>query len=251
MTVQELKRVEETDVVTTGAVEKLPDRLERLRATYDDDETLAMLDGIIHKEFPGKIALVSSFGAESVALLDLVAEVAPDIPVIFLDTQKLFGETLAYRDLLADRLKLTNILTIEPDPEEVAAQDKNGLLWSRDPDACCGLRKVEPLARAMQGFDAWITGRKRFQSSTRADIPRIEKSGGKFKINPLATWSPEEIEARIRERGLPPHPLVADGFPSIGCMPCTRRVAPGESARAGRWAGMDKTECGIHVADNI
>lgn len=234
-----------------GDVEAGSGRLARLRESFGQMETLAMLDAMIHHEFAGRIALVSSFGAESVALLDLVAEVAPDIPIIFLDTHKLFGETLTYRDRLAERLKLTNILTIEPDAAEVAAEDHNGLLWAGDPDACCGLRKVRPLARAMEGFDAWITGRKRFQSDTRADIPVIEWGGAKFKINPLATWSPEAIAARITSRNLPPHPLVADGFPSIGCMPCTRRVAPGESARAGRWAGLDKTECGIHVGENI
>lgn len=227
------------------------DRLERLQASYAQLETLAMLDAMIGHEFAGRIALVSSFGAESVVLLDLVAEVAPDVPVIFLDTHKLFGETLRYRDKLAARLKLTNILTIDPDADEVAAEDGNGLLWASNPDACCGLRKVRPLVRAMQGFDAWITGRKRFQSDTRADIPLIEFGGAKFKINPLANWSPEAIAERIRSRDLPPHPLVADGFLSIGCMPCTRRVIPGETARAGRWAGLAKTECGIHVGDNI
>lgn len=245
MTVQAVKQT------TPEVIGQSFGRLDGLRASYDRMETLAMLDCVIHREFPGKIALVSSFGAESVILLDLVSEVAPDLPIVFLDTQKLFGETLSYRDRLAKQLKLTNILTIEPDAAELEAEDHNNLLWARDPDACCGLRKVRPLARAMQGFDAWITGRKRFQSDTRADIPVIEQSGGKFKINPLATWTPEEIEARIKARGLPPHPLVEDGFLSIGCMPCTRRVQPGESARAGRWAGLDKTECGIHVGDNI
>lgn len=245
MTVQAKK------LAVSNGQEQVAVRLDHLRAAYDKMETLAMLDRIIHQEFPGKVALVSSFGAESVILLDLVSEVAPDLPIVFLDTQKLFGETLSYRDRLAKQLKLTNILTIEPDAGELEAEDHNGLLWARDPDACCGLRKVRPLARAMQGFDAWITGRKRFQSDIRADIPVIEQSGGKFKINPLATWSPDEIEARIKARGLPPHPLVEDGFLSIGCMPCTRRVQPGESARAGRWAGLEKTECGIHVGDNI
>jgi phosphoadenosine phosphosulfate reductase len=226
-------------------------RLGQLRSQYDGYAAHDLLEAMIAREFAGRIALVSSFGAESVALLDLVSEVAPDVPVIFLDTLKHFGETLSYRDALAKRFKLSNIMVIEPDAAEIQAQDHNGLLWTRDTDACCGLRKVRPLARAMQGFDAWITGRKRFQSDTRADIPLVEFSGGKFKINPLANWSPEEIAARIASRDLPPHPLVADGFPSIGCMPCTRRVAPGEEARAGRWAGLDKTECGIHVAENI
>ncbi|RMF10627.1 MAG: phosphoadenylyl-sulfate reductase [Alphaproteobacteria bacterium] len=225
--------------------------LVRLRDTYGDCDARALLEAMIKTEFAGRIALVSSFGAESAVLLDLVAEVDPATPVVFLDTHKLFGETLRYRDQLQKRLGLTNILTIEPDPAEVEREDHNGLLWTRDVDACCGLRKVRPLARALEGFDAWITGRKRFQGATRAGIPLIERSGSKFKINPLATWRPEDINAYMKQRDLPPHPLVKDGFLSIGCMPCTRPVRPGESARDGRWAGLDKTECGIHVAENI
>lgn len=226
-------------------------RLAALRAAYDGLDSHTVLEAFIKREFPGKIALVSSFGAESAVLLDLVAEVDPGIPVVFLDTLKLFGETLRYRDELSKRLGLTNILTIEPDPVEIAEEDKNGLLWTRNVDACCGLRKVRPLARAMEPFDIWITGRKRFQADTRAQIPLIEKSGRKFKLNPLAAWGPDEIANHMKARDLPPHPLVEDGYLSIGCMPCTRPVRAGESARAGRWAGLDKTECGIHVAENI
>ena len=227
------------------------DRLSSLQAAARGRDSMDLLKWVIEEEFRDKIALVSSFGAESAVLLDLVAQVAPDTPVVFLDTRKLFGETLRYRDQLKERLGLTNILSIEPDPGEVEQEDRNGLLWTRNVDACCGLRKVRPLARAMEGFDAWITGRKRFQSSTRAEIPLIEQSGAKFKVNPLADWTPEHIEAYRKDRDLPPHPLVKDGFLSIGCMPCTRPVRPGESARDGRWAGLDKTECGIHVAENI
>ncbi|RIK93376.1 MAG: phosphoadenylyl-sulfate reductase [Proteobacteria bacterium] len=226
-------------------------RLAHLRALYAGAEAETLLHAMIGREFPGKIALVSSFGAESAVLLHLVAKVDPGLPIIFLDTHKLFGETLRYRDDLQKRLGLTNILTIEPDPLEVEAEDRNGLLWTRNVDACCALRKVRPLARAMEGFDAWITGRKRFQSDTRAAIPLVEKSGRKFKVNPLAEWTPEAIAAYMTAHDLPPHPLVADGFLSIGCMPCTRAVQPGESARAGRWAGLEKTECGIHIGENI
>ncbi len=214
-------------------------------------DTVALLRHMIQVEFPGKIALVSSFGAESAVLLDLVAQADPTIPVIFIDTHKLFGETLRYRDQLQKLLGLTNIVTIEPDPVEVDAEDKNGLLWTRNVDGCCDLRKVRPLARAMDGFDAWVTGRKRFQSDTRAAVPLIEKSGRKFKINPLADWTEAQLAAYLADRNLPPHPLVEDGYLSIGCMPCTRPVKPGESARSGRWAGLEKTECGIHVGENI
>lgn len=226
-------------------------RLAHLRVLYAGAEAETLLDAMIRHEFAGKIALVSSFGAESAVLLHLVAKVEPSLPIIFLDTHKLFGETLRYRDDLQKRLGLTNILTIEPEPLEVEAEDRNGLLWTRNVDACCALRKVRPLARAMEEFDAWITGRKRFQSDTRAAIPLVEKSGRKFKVNPLAEWTPEAITTYMTAHDLPPHPLVADGFLSIGCMPCTRAVQPGESARAGRWAGLEKTECGIHIGENI
>lgn len=226
-------------------------RLARLLAESQGLDSHGLLEAMIKREFAGRIALVSSFGAESAVLLALLADIDRSVPVVFLDTHKLFGETLRYRDQLQSLLGLTNIVTVEPDAAEVAAEDGNGLLWTRNVDACCGLRKVRPLARAMEGYDAWITGRKRFQSDTRSEVPLIEKSGRKFKINPLADWTPEAIADFMAARSLPPHPLVEDGYLSIGCMPCTRPVKPGESARAGRWAGLDKTECGIHVGDNI
>ncbi|WP_018181092.1 phosphoadenylyl-sulfate reductase [Kaistia granuli] len=197
--------------------------------------------------FPGRIALVSSFGAESAVLLHLVASIDRTIPVVFMDTLRLFPETLAYRDALADRLGLTDLRTIQPDAEKLAAADPHKALWMTDADACCRIRKTEPLARAMEGFDAWFTGRKRFQASTRAAIQSFEQDGVRIKVNPLATWSVDDLKAYVVEHDLPPHPLVAAGYPSIGCVPCTSKVKPGEDARAGRWRGLDKTECGIHL----
>lgn len=205
-----------------------------------------LLRPLIETEFSGRIALVSSFGTESAVLLALAAEVDPGLPIIFIDTLKLFGETKRYRDTLAQRLGLTNIVTVQPDRGDLEARDRDDLLFQRDPDGCCHIRKVLPLERALTGYSAWITGRKRFQSTTRAAIEPIEFSDGRFKINPLATWSRERIETEFDRRDLPRHPLEADGFLSIGCMPCTTRVSPGEDVRAGRWAGMSKTECGIH-----
>ena len=202
---------------------------------------------MIQDEFPGRIAVVSSFGAESAVLLDLVASVDPSTPVIFLDTRKLFGETLRHRDALRARLGLTDIRSIRPDEDEVRAEDPSGTLWRMDPDACCALRKVRPLSRALDGFDAWITGRKRYQGGERSDLPTIEAAEGRIKINPLARWTPGMVREWAKSRGLPEHLLVADGYLSIGCMPCTDRSAPGDNARAGRWAGLDKTECGIHA----
>jgi phosphoadenosine phosphosulfate reductase len=195
---------------------------------------------------PGRIALVSSFGTESALLLALAAELDPAIPVIFLDTGKLFGETLRYRDRLTALLGLSDVRSVTPDPARLAALDPTGALWLGDPDACCRARKVEPLARALAGFDIWISGRKRYQSASRAILPTTEIVDGRLKLNPLAPWSRERIEAEFARRNLPPHPLEADGFLSVGCMPCTARVEPGEDGRAGRWRNNDKTECGIH-----
>lgn len=197
--------------------------------------------------FPGEIALVSSFGAEAAVLLHLVAQASPATPVLFLDTGKLFAETFSYRDRLVARLGLTDIRVLTPDPKALAADDAGGTLWFRDADACCRLRKVEPLQRGLKPFAAWINGRKRFQAATRQAIPLVEADGARLKFNPLADWSAAEIETYFVRHDLPRHPLVAQGYPSIGCEPCTHPVADGEDARAGRWQGQAKTECGIHV----
>ncbi len=196
--------------------------------------------------FGDRLAVVSSFAAESAVLLHLVARVDPGIPVIFLETGKHFPETLMYRDRLVGRLRLSDVRSVRPQPAEVEESDPDGRLWASSTDMCCHLRKVLPLERALTGFDAWVTGRKRFQGGTRKKLGGIERDGGRFKINPLAAWSKDEIDAAFAESGLPRHPLVAEGYPSIGCLPCTRRPAEGEDERAGRWAGQTKTECGIH-----
>ncbi len=222
-----------------------------LMSEYGHLNSLDLLDAMINGEFQDNIALVSSFGAESIVLLDMVAEVNPATPVIFLNTQKLFGETVSYRDRIAEKLGLTNIITVKPSPEDVANEDKNGLLWTRDTDACCDLRKTRPLAKAMNEYGAWITGRKRFQTTERSAIPLIEQDGSKFKINPLAHWNQDELDQIMENKGLPKHPLVAEGYPSIGCMPCTKRVEAGQDRRMGRWSGQDKAECGIHIGENI
>jgi phosphoadenosine phosphosulfate reductase len=194
-----------------------------------------------------KLALVSSFGTESAALLKVMADVDAAIPVIFLDTGWLFPETLAYRDMLIEKLGLRDVRSIKPAEEALKREDAEGELWYSDPDACCRIRKVEPLARALTPFAAWLNGRKRFQGGLRADIPVVEADGVRLKFNPFANVSREDIEAIFNRAELPPHPLVASGFQSVGCMPCTSRTAPNEDARAGRWRGRGKTECGIHT----
>lgn len=209
-------------------------------------DTEALLHAALSSELPGRLAVVSSFGTESAVLLHMVAAIDPNVPVIFLNTGKLFGETLSYREALVERLGLTDVRDIRPDPADLAVEDPSGLLCLSDTERCCYLRKVLPLQRALAGFDTWISGRKGFQSATRRNLPLIERDGVHAKINPLANWSKGALDAYFARHELPRHPLEADGFLSIGCMPCTDRVAPGEDARAGRWRGAAKTECGIH-----
>jgi phosphoadenosine phosphosulfate reductase len=194
-----------------------------------------------------RLAVVSSFGIESAALLKVMAEVDPVIPVIFLDTGWLFEETLAYRETLTARLGLRDVRTIKPLEEVLSGEDPDRELWFSDPDSCCRIRKVEPLARALGPFSAWINGRKRFQGGLRADIPVVEADGIRLKFNPFANVSRKEIAAIYTQANLPPHPLAAMGYLSVGCMPCTSRTSPDEDVRAGRWRGRAKTECGIHT----
>lgn len=206
--------------------------------------------GVLHlalEAFPGRAAVVSSFGAESVVLLHLIAQIDPTTPILFLNTGKLFGETLRYRDRLQDEFGLADIRSLSPHPADRARTDPEGTLWSRDTDACCNFRKVVPLKRALGGFEAQITGRKRFQTSARAGMQLVEYFEGRFRFNPLADWTLADLESYATAHALPRHPLVEDGYPSIGCIPCTRRVQAGEGYRDGRWAGLDKDECGIHV----
>jgi phosphoadenosine phosphosulfate reductase len=195
-----------------------------------------------------KLALVSSFGAESAVLLHMAAQLDPDIPVLFLDTGMLFGQTLDYRKQLAAQLGLTGVRDLRPQYTDLAIHDPNANLWKTDTDACCEIRKVLPLDRALGEFDAWITGRKRFHGGDRLRLPVVERGkDGKVKFNPLANWAKSDLDAYVLEHDLPAHPLVAQGFPSIGCWPCTKAVEAGGDVRAGRWAGSDKSECGIHV----
>jgi phosphoadenosine phosphosulfate reductase len=195
-----------------------------------------------------KLALVSSFGTESAVLLKFAADADPAIPVVFLDTGWLFEETLTYRDTLTKLLGLRDVRSIKPDEAALVRDDGDRELWLTDPDACCRIRKVEPLARALAPFDGWLNGRKRFQGGDRADIAVVEADGLKLKFNPLANVSAEELKAAFLGAKLPPHPLQAKGFSSIGCMPCTTRTKPGEGPRAGRWRDRGKTECGIHTS---
>ncbi len=219
----------------------------RLGKRFAAMDSAALLRLAIKDLYPGRIALVSSFGADSAVLLHMVASVDAATPVIFVDTGFLFPETLAYRDELTSLLGLTDVRSIQPSADDLATLDPEGFLWSTDPDACCEIRKVAPLATAVEGYDAWITGRKRFQSGTRATLPLFEAEGERVKVNPLAGWGASELLAYLDRHGLPRHKMVAKGYPSIGCIPCTSPVRAGEDPRAGRWRGRGKVECGIHL----
>lgn len=208
---------------------------------------VVLLDAIT-RQFPGKIALVSSFGTESAVLLHMVAQIDKNLPIVFLETGKLFTETLNYRDNLISLLGLTDVRSIRPSGAQLAAYDPDGRLWEKDPDLCCAIRKTNPLDDALEGFTAWITGRKRNQAATRAQL-ELQETGadGRITINPLAFWQDDTLEAYFLAHNLPRHPLEAQGYSSIGCAVCTQKPLPGQDKRSGRWVGKAKTECGIHM----
>lgn len=224
-----------------------PSLAARLDAELRHAHPVTVLESAV-EAFGDRLALVSSFGAESVVLLHMISKIKPDTPVLFLDTGMLFGQTLDYRKALAAKLGLTDVRDLRPHYQDLATTDPDAKLWQTDTDACCNIRKVIPLDRALADFDAWITGRKRFHGGDRLSLPVVEPAETQVKFNPLANWGKAELDAYMAEHDLPAHPLVAQGFPSIGCWPCTKPVEEGEDVRAGRWAGQDKTECGIHVA---
>lgn len=230
-------------------ITNLEERANALNDRYRHHSAHSVLERALTDACVGSVAMVSSFGAESVALLHMVARVDRSTPVIFLDTQMLFCETLAYQVEVSEKLGLSDVRVIRPDGEALFHGDPDNILHLADTDACCALRKVQPLEKALEGFDAWITGRKRFQGGKRAEMEFFEPDRVRLKINPLAHWAPGDVGDYMVNNRLPRHPLVAKGFPSIGCAPCTSAVKPGEDPRAGRWRGEEKVECGIHFVD--
>ncbi len=221
-----------------------------LDARYGHLEAEAIVEFAIERfRDAGGIATVSSFGADSAVLLHMISRFDKTIPVLFLDTGQHFGETLDYRDQLADDLGLTNLRILHPRRDALEAQDPEDDLHRSDPDLCCEIRKVEPMTRAVEPYAAWFTGRKRYQADTRAQMPVFEAVGPRVRINPLARWTTGDQAAYMRRHNLRENPLVAFGYLSIGCFPCTEPVKPGEDERSGRWAGSAKTECGIHLPD--
>ncbi len=220
----------------------------RLSASYAGRSQEALADVLTDPAF-GNVALVSSFGADSAVLLHMAAQIRRDVPVLFVETGWLFAETLSYADDLARHLRLSDVRWLKPDSAVLDARDPKRLRWSYDPDGCCDLRKVQPLDKALTGFDLWASGRKSHQNRARATLALFEAQGARLKLNPLHDWSSADLAGYAATHNLPPHPLVAEGYPSIGCSPCTSKVQPGEDPRAGRWRGWDKSECGLHKPD--
>ncbi|MDY0882572.1 phosphoadenylyl-sulfate reductase [Dongia soli] len=235
------------DAPISAATEGPVELAARLNARWHQSSAEEILRDAVETVTPGRLAVVSSFGADAAILLHLVAETDRTLPILFIDTGKHFTETLMYRDILVGRFGFTDARALEPNLEEIKRLDPKGDLWSRDPNLCCQIRKVDPLQRALKDVDAWITGRKRYQTSARKQMPFAEAIDGRVKINPLASWSEDEIRVAFRHFKLPQHPLFDEGYRSIGCAPCTARVATEDDSRAGRWSGTDKTECGIHI----
>jgi phosphoadenosine phosphosulfate reductase len=224
----------------------LKDKLAELISKYGHLEGSDLLSAMA-EEFNGNVAISTSFGAESACLLSVVREVSQDLPVLFMDTGHIFEETLTYMEQLTDYFGLRDVRVLKPNPIHIEAADRDATLWERDHDYCCHLRKVLPFEEALEGFEVWASGRKRFQSSERSSLNPIELDGNNhFKVNPLYNWTYDQVRSFIKERNLPEHPLFSRGFVSIGCKTCTRAISEGEDLRAGRWPGRSKTECGIH-----
>ncbi len=224
------------------------ERAASLNARFEGKTAQDVVEHALNAPEVGRVALVSSFGAESVVLLHMIASIDKTAPVLFIDTEMLFAETLTYQKDVARELGLRNVQTITPDRDAVFLRDNSNRMHIHNPDGCCALRKTEPLERALDNFDGWFTGRKRFQGGKRSELEFFEADGdSRIKVNPLAHWEPKDIAAYIAQHNLPKHPLVAKGFASLGCAPCTSKVIDGEDPRAGRWRGQPKSECGIHL----
>ncbi|MCS1350038.1 phosphoadenylyl-sulfate reductase [Mechercharimyces sp. CAU 1602] len=220
------------------------DQIAHQLRTKDPSEILAWSI----KEYGDSITLASSFGAEDVVLIDKLARIRSDIDIFYLDTGLLFPQTYKTRDELARRYNLTFIRVVPRWTVDEQEKEKGAALWKRDPNQCCHIRKVEPLQKVLSHYKAWITGIRREQSPTRAHTQVVEwdDTFSICKLNPLAFWKKEEVWDYIHKNKVPYNPLHDQDYPSIGCIPCTRAVKPGEDPRAGRWSGSAKTECGLH-----
>jgi phosphoadenylyl-sulfate reductase (thioredoxin) len=226
------------------AAETLEAKVERLNREHRDGSAEDILQAAM-EAFPGRIAMLSSFGAEAAAGLHVLSRVDASTPVLFIDTDRHFAQTLTYRHALATKLGLSNVRVLTPERAEEA--DPKGDLWRTNPDLCCTVRRVRPLREVAGDYDALITGRKRFHGGARMRLKPFELLDGQVRVNPLANWSQEQLDAYFEANTLPRHPLVQGGYASIGCWPCTEPSRSAEDVRSGRWAGTEKVECGIHM----
>ena len=225
----------------------LVDKAHELNAAFVGLTAQQMLSKLLHGGVAGRVAVVSSFGAEAACLLSLVASKDPSTPVVFLDTRKHFAETLDYVDDLMDQLGLTTLVRTRPSPARLAVDDPDGQLHARDADRCCYLRKTIPMIGVLRNYDCILTGRKRFQTADRSTMNIVEVQETWLRVNPLHDWSREQVLEYLDDRGILQHPLVNQGYASIGCEPCTE---PSSDVRAGRWPRSPKTECGIHINED-
>lgn len=232
--------------LTNSRIE-LQEHADALNTQFAGLSAQTMIDRLINGRVAGRAAVISSFGAEAAVLLKLVADKDPATPVVFLDTRKHFDETLTYVDDLMERLGLTVLMRVRPNPSRLKAEDTDGLLHKRDSDRCCYVRKTLPMISALRNYDCVLTGRKRFQTEERSKMDYVEVQESWLRINPLADWTRDRVMEFLDRQGLLEHPLIAVGYPSIGCEPCT---AKSDDYRAGRWAEQDKTECGIHITED-
>lgn len=230
--------------LVSRATLKLQEKANHLNDLFRGLHATQILDRVINGRVAGRIAAFSSFGAEAAVLLKLVADRDAATPIVFLDTRKHFDETLTYVNDLMEQLGLTTLVRTRPSPAHLRVEDHDGFLHKSDSDRCCYVRKTLPMIGALRNFDAVLTGRKRFQTEERKAMAYVEIQENWLRINPLADWSRENINEFLDRHGMLQHPLVAQGFPSIGCQPCT---AKSDDYRSGRWAEQDKTECGIHI----
>ena len=224
---------------------EMSDRVYFLNQHYEKVGALELLKDL-EASFPS-LTLVSSFGAESAVLLHLISQINTKIPVILIETGKLFKQTIEYKNTLKIHLGLKNIQIFKPNPELIGKHDPTGNTHVRNTNLCCYIRKVEPLERALMNTNIWISGRKKFQSESRKNLLLFEIDDTRIKVNPLVNWTKEQIDSYYKENNLPEHPLVKNNYLSIGCFPCTTVVKSGEDLRSGRWRGQEKTECGIHA----
>ena len=226
------------------------EELKRLSDSFESRQPWEVLEYAL-KAYAGKITLASSFGAEDVALVDMMYRIDPEAPLFYLNTDFLFPETLEVRDRIVERYRLKPTQVIEMKslltPERQVAQYGEAL-WAKDPDQCCQLRKLEPLGRVLSGYAAWITGIRRDQAPTRANAGLVEwdRKFNLVKVNPLARWSSEQVWSYIQLHEIPYNILHDRNYPSIGCTHCTAPVLPGDDPRSGRWKNFTKTECGLH-----